>query len=159
MQLVCVGCDGPGGRLSQRGRSWGGGGATGNVLSRPSWERKIQQPPQEGGAHAPAGLLRLRPFQGIPGARALGGWTTRLLSAGVQWSRPETPLTAVVTCSCCQAAGNLGVSCLYSESGLRKPERACVLVPTGLSSFRAGHRPWGCGSPSAGGIGWEKVKG
>lgn len=159
MQLVCVGCDGPGGRLSQRGRGWGGGGATGNVLSRPSWERKIQQPPQEGGAHAPAGLLRLRPFQGIPGARALGGWTTRLLSAGVQWSRPETPLTAVVTCSCCQAAGNLGVSCLYSESGLRKPERACVLVPTGLSSFRAGHRPWGCGSPSAGGIGWEKVKG
>ena len=158
MQLVCVGCDGPGGQLSQRGRGGGGGGATGNVLSRPSWQRKIHQPPQEAGAHAPAGLLWLRPFQGIPGARALGGWTARHLQAGVRWSRPETPLTAVLTCSF-QAAGNLGVSCLYSESGLRKPERAYVLVPTGLSSFRAGRRPWGRGSPSAGGIGWEKVKG
>ena len=158
MQLVCVGCDGPGGQLSQRGRGWGGGGATGNVLSRPSWQRKIHQPPQEAGAHAPAGLLWLRPFQGIPGARALGGWTARHLQAGVRWSRPETPLTAVLTCSF-QAAGTLGVSCVYSESGLRKPERAYVLVPTGLSSFRAGRRPWGRGSPSAGGIGWEKVKG
>ena len=60
---------------------------------------------------------------------------------------------------CGLAAGNLRVSCLYSDSGLRKPGRACVLVPTGQSSFRAGRRPWGLVSPSAGGIGWEKVKG